>query len=58
MKKLYKFLLNIIDMLQWFDTAMTDVEDRQLPGCRDTQPTGEDTCLEAVLAREYGGINI
>ena len=44
-----------MDMLQWCDNATTKVEDRQLPGRQDTPLTGENTCLESLLNREYGG---
>jgi hypothetical protein len=44
-----------MDMLQWFDNAMPNAEDRQLHGSQDTPLTGENTCLEALLNREYGG---
>jgi len=33
---------------------MINVEDRQLPRRQDTPITGENTCLEALLTREYG----
>jgi len=39
-----------MDMLEWFDNAVTNVEDRQLPGRQDTSPTGKTRVLKLSLA--------
>ena len=39
-----------MDMLEWFDNAVTNAEDRQLPGRHDKPPTGKLRVLKLSLA--------